>query len=300
MKHLLILLLILAPLAGMAQNNSCDKDTTLYLNNRKIIITEQSNKIKVKLFESTSKADTIENTQIFEGVYMNGQSSERRALLNVLPFTKKRKNQHQFDPHLSGFYFGYVRFANNFLSFNPSNRASLYGAHAWEFGFNLITKHINLGSNNHWGICGSLGWGYRTMRLDGNYAFREIGEVTEVYPGSAAEEPTEYNKSRLRYCYFRIPVTLEWQSRFNGRKPLFFSVGPEAEIRHGIKSKGKINGSYKTFDKGLNVRPLSINLLAQAGYSNWGIYMRYSTLSLFENNKGPELYPFSFGLQWYW
>ena len=138
------------------------------------------------------------------------------------------------------------------------------------------------------------------MRLDGNYAFREIDGVTEIYSGMAAEEPTEYSKSRLRYFYFRIPLSIEWQTRLNGKGPLFFAVGPEAEIRHGFRSKAKFNGSKKTIDKGLNGRPLGINLLAQAGYADLGVYMRYSTYGLFEKNKGPELYLFSFGVCWYW
>lgn len=100
-----------------------------------------------------------------------------------------------------------------------------------------------------------------------------------------------------------IPVALEWQKRFshsNAHGPLFFSAGLEAEIRHGAKSKAKVNGHKKNLDSGLNVHPVGINLLAQAGYGDIGVYLRYSTYSLFEHKKGPELYPYSFGLCWYW
>ena len=163
-----------------------------------------------------------------------------------------------------------------------------------------VYRFARLAPTYNWGITIGLGWGYRSMRLDGNYAFREIDGVTEIYSGEEAEEPTEYSKSRLRYFYFRIPLSIEWQTRLNGKGPLFFAVGPEAEIRHGFRSKAKVNGSKKTIDKGLNGRPLGINLLAQAGYADLGVYMRYSTYGLFEKNKGPELYPFSFGVCWYW
>lgn len=301
MKHLLLLLLALTPLVSMAQDTTCNEDTTLFFKGRKIVINEQNDKIKVKLYESTPQGDTINNAQIFEGVYLNGQSRERRTALDVLPFAKKRKkNYHNFEPHICGVYIGYANFGNGFLSFNPSNRASLDAPHAWEIGGTLLTDHVVLSPSSHWGLTAGLGWGYRTMRLDGNHAFREIDGVTQVSPGDKAEEPTEYFKSRLRYFFFRIPVSIEWQTRFNDKGPVFFSVGPEAEIRHGVKSKGKINGSKETFDKGLNVRPIGVNLLAQAGAGNVGVYMRYSTLELFEKDKGPELYPFSFGLCWYW
>lgn len=300
MKNLLLLLFMVAPLSIMAQNENASQDTTLYVNGRKVVIKEQGDKIKVKLYERVSNGDAIANTQIFEGVYLNGQSTESRTVLDVLPFAKRNKRQNRFDPHASGFYIGYSQLSNNFLSFSPSNRASLNTGHSWEIGANLFTGSHAFGPTHNWGITIGLGWGYRSMRLDGNYVFREIDGVTEIYPGEAEEYPTEYSKCRLRYFYFRIPLSIEWQTRISGKGPLFIAVGPEAEIRHGFRSKGKINGAKKTFDKGLNGRPVGINLLAQAGYADLGVYMRYSTYGLFEKNKGPELYPFSFGVCWYW
>ena len=300
MKHLLLLLIMIAPMSGMAQPESTPKDTTLYFNGRKMVVKEQGDKIKVKLYESTSNGDTLANAQIFEGVYLNGQSTESRTVLNALPFSKHNKKKNRFDPHAGGFYMGYTQLSTDFLSFNPLGSAGLNTSHSWEIGGNLFTGSHSFGPAHNWGITIGLGWGYRSMRLDGNYAFREIDGVTQIYSGEEAEEPTEYSKSRLRYFYFRIPLSIEWQTRISGKGPLFFAVGPEVEIRHGFRSKGKINGSKETFDKGLNGRPVGINLLAQTGYNDLGIYMRYSTYGLFEKNKGPELYPFSFGVCWYW
>ena len=89
MKKLLLLWLMMAPMSGMAQNESTPQDTTLYVNGRKIVIKEQGDKIKVKLYERASGGDTITNAQIFEGVYLNGQSTESRTVLSALPFSKK-------------------------------------------------------------------------------------------------------------------------------------------------------------------------------------------------------------------
>ena len=92
MKKLLLLWLMIAPMSGMAQNESTPQDTTLYVNGRKIVIKEQGDKIKVKLYESASGGDTITNAQIFEGVYLNGQSTESRTVLSALPFSKKNNH----------------------------------------------------------------------------------------------------------------------------------------------------------------------------------------------------------------
>ena len=304
MKNLLLLLLLMVPMSLLAQNENTSQDTTFYAKGRKIVIKEQGDKIKVKLYEKSSNGDSlVSNTQIFEGVYLNGRSTENRTILDALPFSNKRKKRNTFSPHLCGLYFGYLMVSNDFGTFNPSNQVSLNTSHSWEIGANLFTTSHAFGPTKNWGFALGLGWGYRSMRLDGDYAFRDIEGVTQVIPGSlepADGRSTEYSKSRLRYFYFRIPLSIEWQTRLSNRRSVFFSVGPEAEIRHGFRSKGKINGKKETFDKGLHGRPVGVNLLAQAGYGNLGVYTRYATYGLFEKGKGPELYPFSFGLSWYW
>lgn len=63
MKHIYLLLFMLIPMTGMAQEG-ISQDTTLYVNGRKILIKENEGKIKVKLYEQSSHGDTIENDQI--------------------------------------------------------------------------------------------------------------------------------------------------------------------------------------------------------------------------------------------
>ena len=42
------------------------------------------------MYESKAENDTIENTQVFEGVYLDGRSIERTTTVSV-PFVKKKK-----------------------------------------------------------------------------------------------------------------------------------------------------------------------------------------------------------------
>lgn len=89
MKRILFLFLIVASMTVVAQE-SIPQDTTLYLNGRKVVIKEHDGKIKVKMYEAKAENDTIENTQVFEGVYLDGRSIERTTTVSV-PFVKKRK-----------------------------------------------------------------------------------------------------------------------------------------------------------------------------------------------------------------
>lgn len=293
MKRLILALLILAPIAAMAQEINA-QDTTLFVNGRKMTIKERDGKIKVKLYEGMSRGDTIENAQVFEGVYMNGQSTERRMGLSI-PFTKK-KNRGRFEPHYAGLYLGYSSLADG-LSLKNAKGIDLVASKSWEIGLNLFQGSLVLSPDQQWGLVSGLGYAYNSFRIDGNKAFQKVGEITALVD---APQGITYSRSRLRYNSFRIPLLLEWQQRIGNRGPLFFSLGGEAEIRCWIRSKVKSDGNEKTLDKSLNIHPVGINLLAQAGFDDFGVYLRYSTFDLFEKGKGPDLHPVTFGLVWYW
>lgn len=297
MKHVILAALFLLSCTGITAQRAA-QDTTLLVNGQKIVIKQGEGKMKVRIYEATVEGDTIENKQIFEGLYLNGQSTEKRTLLDGLPFNQKKKQQQNyFVSHSSGFYVGYTQLSNDFFGFGTNNMPDQNAFKSWEIGANLFSTDLPLSRDRHWAATAAIGWGYRSFRLDGNKAFISAEGKTTIQLGN---EEIEYSKSRLRYFYFRIPLAIEWQTKVNHRGPVFIAAGPEIEIRHGIKSMAKVNGDSQTLGNGMYVRPVGVNLLLQAGYDSLGAYLRYSTQSLFQKNKGPEMYPLSFGLCWYW
>ncbi len=297
MKRIIFLLLAVIPAMLITAQETIPQDTTLFIGNRKFVVKENDGKLRVKVFEEIYSGDTIRNDQIFEGIYRDGQSSEQRFSVSV-PFMNRQKsrNKHYFDPHSSGFYLGYYQMGDGFLGFGSADDLDLVASKSWEWGINLFDGAIRFFEN--WGLTGGLGFGYTSYRLDNNQAFIENeNRITQILD---APEDVTYRKSRLRYYHLRLPINIEWQKRFGWKGPLFFSMGAEIETRLWTKSIAVVNGKKQTLNKDLNVRPLGVNILLQAGYSDWGFYCRYSTASLFENNKGPELYPYSFGIKWFW
>lgn len=293
MKQIIVLLLVFAPVAGMAQETS-NPDTTFYVGNRKYVIKETEENIRVKIYEASSKGDTIENDQIFEGVYKDGRSTERRISLTI-PFVKKEKGRTgYFEGHTAGVYLGYSKLADG-INFGKADNVDLVASKSWEWGINLFESGLRLSRNS--GLTTGLGFGYNSFRLDGNYGFEEKNGITAIHP---SPENVDYRRSRLRYYHLRLPVSFEWQKRINTRGPVFFSLGAELETRFWVRSKAIIEDDKHTLSKDLNVRPLGVNLLAQAGYGKWGFYCRYATASLFEKDKGPKFYPFALGVQWHW
>ncbi len=294
MRKIMFSLLLLLPLALIAQETT--KESTVYVDGQKIVVKRSSNKIKVKVYEETVKGDTIENDQIFEGVYLDGQSTERRIAMTIPFVTKKPKSRYRFEPHVAGLYIGYSRLYSN-MAFGKPDNLDLQLSKSWEIGFNLFEGAIPLTRDRHWAITTGLGWGYTSFRQNNGFYFDESDGVShnDILIGGPV-----YDYSRLRYNFFRLPVSLEWQKRINGRKPLFVSAGAEVEVRYAVRSKVNIDDKTTTVARDLNTHPVGINFLAQAGYSNIGFYARYSTYSLFEKNKGPEMYPFAMGICWHW
>ena len=296
MKRIILPCMLLLSLSIMAQETR--KETTVQTSGDSIIIQKGDGNVKIKVYEECTNNERTKEELIYERVYLTRENSDRNTILDALPFAPRRPGyRNRFDPHSGGLYIGFSRMSNDFFSFDSDNKVSLDASYSWEVGANLFTSYLTLSHDRHWGMTFGLGWGYRSFRLDGNQAFLNINGKTAIFDG---DEETVYNKSRLRYFYFRIPISFEWQTRVNGHRPLFFTAGPEVEIRHGIKSMAKVNGEKETLGKGMNVHPVGINLLAQAGFGNLGFYLRYSTYGLFEKGKGPDLYPLSFGACWYW
>lgn len=129
--------------------------------------------------------------------------------------------------------------SNDFLSFDNSAKADLNLSRSWEFGFNVISLCHNFKKNPHWGLNFGVNWGYRSFSFDGNRALLKADGQTYFAEG---DEENSYSSSRLRHFFFRIPITLEWQQRLGRSNKLFFNIGPEFEIRHGVKSFTHING----------------------------------------------------------
>lgn len=291
MKQTLLFFLAMISLTAMAQQ-SIPQDTVIYMNGRKMVINENKGKIKVKMYEAINN-DTVENKQVFEGVYLDGRSIERSTIVS-LPFVKKSKNRYRFTPHYPTIYLNFSKLADG--KFKYSAGVPQLGSKSREWGVNFCNTGVAISNDNHWGLTTTLGIARMVYKLDNNYGFEKLDGATVCRP---AEDGIDYQKSWLRYWAFRLPVSLEWQTKFGSRRA-FIAAGPEVEWRFWTKSRAKYDNKKHTLSSNLNTHPLGMNLLLQAGYGSLGFNARLALTSLFEKNKGPELYPASIGIGWYW
>lgn len=280
-----------------AQQTSIHNRASIETCGDSIIIRKGSGDLRIRVYEKETDCSHPQEVEICEGVYIERKEQDA-TILEVLPFLPQKKKENAYEPHNSGLYLGFARMTDHFMGFGDSRHFPQDLSKSWEFGFNFLSVYHNFKKNPHWGLNIGASWGYRSFNVDGNVALiKEGGE--SVF--SAGDADVNYEKSRLRHFFFRIPVIVEWQQRLSRAHLLFFNVGPEFEIRHGVKSFSHINGGKKQrVGSGMYVNPVGVNLLAQAGYGDFGFYIRYSTYSFFQKGKGPDVDPLSFGIAWYW
>lgn len=291
-KNFLLLVCALLPITLVAQEKkTTPTDTIIHVNGRKYIIKEKNKTLNIKVYGKTQKGDTIADDMIYEATYNDEQATERRFEFST-PFSKNKK-RNVFRPHYSGIYIGYSELNDNF---GPGNApgVNLNFAQSGEFGFNLFNFSLKFLNNNNWGLTSGLGLSFSTFRLNGNYAFVDNDGTTILKKG---DNNIVYGISRIKYIAYRLPICVEWQQ---SRRNLFLSSGFEIENRVHVRSKAKVNDHETTLGRGMNVYPLGANFILQGGYNNIGFYMRYSITTLFRDNQGPEIRPWSMGISWYW
>ena len=107
-------------------------------------------------------------------------------------------------------------------------------------------------------------------------------------------------KTKLTTTYLRVPLILELQLFAKKRcDRVYISAGIVGGMKLGSHTKVIVNdeGEKKSKDRDdFYLNPFRWGLTAHIGYKGITLYGDYYPTLLFQQNKGPELYPFSAGL----
>lgn len=282
---------------GAAAQEKLATDTVLATGNKRIEVKERGDRLKVKVYELTSDGDSVESELVFEGHYRDGKTHEQRRHVKSLriPVPTWDKN---FNPHWAGFGMGFANLADASLHVNDIDGLSLRSGNSLEYNLNVMEKAFPF-SRYHWAVVTGAGIRWSRYRLEGNGYLKEVNGVTSLWP---MPQGVTMRASKLNITSLTIPVLLEWQKRRRRDTQFFVSAGVVGVVKTcsssrvvyvdaaGKKRKEKMDG-------GMNLRPVSMDFLVQAGLSWIGLYAKYAPITLFENGKGPKVHPVSIGLQ---
>ncbi len=272
-------------------------DTTITVDNKRIEIRDDGDRTKVRVYEITTNDGEVESALVFEGHYQDGKSFERRRSANAITIPLPKWNR-GFSGHWAGFGMGFANFADG-TNVNDINGVSLDSGKSLEYNLNFMEKSFRLSRQYNWALVTGVGMRWSRYRLDENAYFKEVNGITTLVP---APEGITYSSSKLNITSLTIPVLLEWQSpRVRGDR-FFLSFGAVGVIKTASSSRVSFkdetgNKQKQKMDTGMNIRPVTMDFLFQAGYDWIGMYAKYSPMGLFETGKGPKVQPVSIGLQ---
>lgn len=205
----------------------------------------------------------------------------------------------KFKGHWSGIELGMNNYLNSdfelalptggeFLELNTSKSV--------EFSLNFMEKAFPI-YKNRLGIVTGMGIKWNNYHFDNNITLDPSSNPLDTIDIGSVN----YSKNKLGVTYLTIPLLLEYQIPVGKKnKPIYFSTGVIGGLKIGSRTKQEYsldgqNYDYKTKED-YNLSPYTYSVTARLGYKNVNVFANYSMVSLFEKNKGPELYPFTIGL----
>lgn len=225
-------------------------------------------------------------------VYDHGRSPQVRI---------KRKDRHTFKGNWGGFELGINGYMtpDNSLDMEPGyefldlkyERSIAVNINMFQQSFNLITNNL--------GLVTGLGLGWNNYRFANNVI--PVHTPEGIVLGEPNPDAT-YRKSKLTLLYLNVPLMMEFQTRGTHASQRFHIAGgvnAGLRLRSHTKQVYDTNGNKnkdKTYED-FHVRPFRFDATARIGWGSVSLFANYSLNSLFRDDKGPELYPFTVGLR---
>ncbi|MDO5524116.1 MAG: outer membrane beta-barrel protein [Bacteroidia bacterium] len=303
MKKLTLIITFLAAAFCIVAQTTHSVDTTFHYNNRSVVVNEKNDEINVSVYRQNAQEDTIKSEKIYEGIFTDNREIERRYESNFeisIPGIFKPKNERLFsdNSHWGGFGVGFTNLPNEF-DFNGQLASTLNLSRSLQYNLNFGGAFWRFGKSNYKGMIG-LGIQFNSFHLQTNKAIKIENYRSEIFTTQAGQE---YNKSRLHYTYLTLPFLVETNFPLGKTSDFFVNAGVVAKVKTASSSKVWFNEDGKEkkmkMPGELNIRPLTFDLLVQAGIDNIGVFASYSPLSVFLNNKGPRGNQATVGLQLY-
>ncbi len=186
---------------------------------------------------------------------------------------------------------------------------------------NIYEQNIALNKNKTIGLVTGIGMAWNNYRFTNKTMLTPDSSVIEGY----YMEGVSVRKTKLTAMYITVPLFIEFQTNHSKRTRRFhFAVGATMSARVSTHTKiyfndanqeytlkdpatGQTlpytfitpNASDRNIVKNFNsfhLRPFRFDAGVRMGYGIINLFFNYSMNSMFQDNRGPELYPWSAGI----
>lgn len=235
----------------------------------------------------------------------------------------RRCKSDKFNGHWGGFELG----LNGYLTpdFNMSFDAkddylALQMEKSINVNLNVYEQNITLSKNNNIGLVTGIGLSWNNYRFSRQtYLTNDSSAIAGYYMRGVS-----VRKTKLTAMYITVPLFFEIQTKNERRINQFhFAVGALVSARIGTHTKIYFNEANKAYDlldpvsgnvvatgvtptggtanivkdfNSFHLAPFKFDVSLRFGYGIINLYATYSLNTMFQKNRGPELYPFTAGI----
>ncbi|MBS2098694.1 WG repeat-containing protein [Carboxylicivirga linearis] len=210
-----------------------------------------------------------------------------------------RYKDRRFNGHFTGIELGFANYVSADGTTHLPDDASyltLNDAQSFSLGLNFLQWSIGLQRRGNIGLVSGLGIEHTRYRLAGPYI------ITKDENGNTSYNTSDRNikTNQLTTTYINAPLLLEMQIPTGHYRPFYISGGVIGGFRINSFSRVKYNDNEgpgkekKTSD--FNIRDWRYGVMVRMGYRAINLFGTYYLSTMFEDNKGPEIYPVSVGI----
>jgi len=238
-------------------------------------------------------------------VVVQSPSGRLSGLVDIQDLVNEGFNywENEFKGHWSGVEFGVNGFANTDYAMYPANekdflQVDLVRSNVLNINLLQYSKGIQR-SRNTIGLVTGLGLGLQSYHLNDNFSV-SLDENRKVQPLYMYFDSSQ--KSKLSSVYVEVPLLVEFQIPIgSSANRMYLSAGfvgakrldTHTKVKYrknGSKEKLKSPGDY-------SIRDYKVAGTFRIGYRWVNLFANYDLVPLFEDRRGPELYPFSVGIK---
>jgi hypothetical protein len=212
---------------------------------------------------------------------------------------KKKKKSQEYKPW-AGIGIGVNGFLNASNSFDlPANYDFLKLNYGKSIGveLNLFEKDIAI-IGEYLQLVTGIGFDFANYKFASNT--RLIDNADSIF--GYVDTIHVYNKTKLATSFITLPLLVEINTGADPKKALHLSAGLLLGYNLGARTKVVYhdnNEKKKIKEKGTyNINPFRYGVTARIGVGeDVAIFANYALSPLFKNGEGPEMYPFTMGLE---
>lgn len=237
---------------------------------------------------------------VLEDKNSDGSNKDKFVIDTIKEDSLCNDDDDDFDPvhHWAGFRLGIDGLLyDNGLSMPASfDYLELDYARSIGWSLNFYEKDFRL-YKNYIELVTGLGFNMTNYTFQSDYAtIQTTDPITATVDSSRVLE-----RNRLKAYYLTAPLMLGFSTSQDQSKAFRLAAGGQVSWRVGsrLKQKYTMDGDVikPKVRSDYNLNPFLFSAIASVGYGPVNIYATYGLNTVFEDGKGPDLYPFNAGMQ---